>query len=250
MNKHFDLNRFWLLVKLELFQFRKGILITLDITMGMLFFFGFLLAIIVDPSLIVYEHHQNYAFTLLAGGFVLSSLAFRDLSSPLKRSRFLTLPVSAFERFLSMWLLTCLGWVLLYSFTFWVFVQLANPLGRALFGHVTFEEFDPLGPFALMMIKIYVVLQGIFLVGATQFRSYVLPKTLATLIIVAIPMAVMLYLGVGERMEDNEMCLVESEKLVQSTSHIFWQGIVYAFWWGLAPLCWVLTYLGLREQEA
>jgi len=28
-----------------------------------------------------------------------------------------------------------------------------------------------------------------------------------------------------------------------------WQVIIWLFWWVLPPLCWVITYLGLKEQE-
>jgi hypothetical protein len=31
--------------------------------------------------------------------------------------------------------------------------------------------------------------------------------------------------------------------------YLFWQLAVWMFWWILAPLCWVITYFGLKEQE-
>src|SRR5688572_27476939 len=107
----FDVSRFGLLLRLELFRSRTAIGMMLVITLGMLILFGLLLDIIVSNIRLVYDHHENYAASLLIGGFIMTSLAFTDLSSPLKRSNYLALPASTFEKFLSMWLLTSVGWV-------------------------------------------------------------------------------------------------------------------------------------------
>jgi hypothetical protein len=100
LKNYFNIKRFWLLLKLELFKSRKGIAMTFVITFGMLFFIGLLFGIVVEPNLIVFEHSGSYVFTLLTGGFILSSLAFNDLANDLKRFRFLTFPVSVFRKVL------------------------------------------------------------------------------------------------------------------------------------------------------
>ena len=183
LKNHFDISRFWLLLKMEINRSRKGVLMTLIITFGFLFFVGLLLAPVINPGMVVYEHSAQYAFTLLAGGFILSSLAFRDLGNNLRRYNYLTLPVSAFEKFLSMWLLSSFGWILLYTLIYTIYTVFANTIGQLLFHDIAFETFNPFGPFAFKFMRFYFVLHGIFLAGAAHFKGYPFPKTLLTLII-------------------------------------------------------------------
>lgn len=121
LKNHFELSRFWLLLKMEMARSRKGILMALVITFGFLFFAGLLLTPVLEPGMAVFEHGSGYTFTLLIVGFIFSSLAYRDSGNTLRRSNYLTLPVSAFEKFLSMWLLTSVGWILVYTIIFTVY---------------------------------------------------------------------------------------------------------------------------------
>ncbi|MGL1885423.1 MAG: hypothetical protein OCD76_02815 [Reichenbachiella sp.] len=250
LKNHFNIKRFWLLLKLEYYRSKKGLTMTLGITFGMLFFIGFLLTMAVEPSVIFYEHNQNYAFTLLIGGFVLSSLAFSDLGNGLKRSNYLMLPASTFERFLSMWLLTSFGWVIAYSIEFYFYTLIANNIGHFIFPYVEFQSFDPFGSFPTTIIHYYLVLQGIFLIGAVHFRGYVLPKTLMTLILAAFSCGLIAYFMIHNIMnEDSEECLTQTEIFEGSPVDYFWKWTVAAFWWLLAPITWIITYFGLKEQE-
>ena len=98
VKNYFDLSRFWLLLKMELFRSRKGLLLMLVIIFGILFFAGLLLTCAIEKKRIFDEHPSNYAFHLMIGGFILSSLAYNDLSNTLKRYRYLTLPASKIGR--------------------------------------------------------------------------------------------------------------------------------------------------------
>lgn len=247
LKNHFDISRFLLLLKMEISRSRKGVVMTLIIIFGFLFFVGLILAPIIDPSMIIYEHTIPYAFTLLAGGFILSSLGFRDLSNSLRRYNYLTLPVSAFEKFLSMWLLTSVGWILLYTITYTIYTLFANTIGQLLFHDITFETFDPLGPFAFKFIKFYFVLQGVFLAGAAHFKGYPFPKTLLTLILFSAFCGLITYLIMKDMFSFE--CTSESNPLIGMPVNNIWLVVQWLFWWLLAPLCWVITYLGLKEQE-
>ena len=220
---------------------------TLIITFGFLFFVGLLLAPVIDPGMVLYEHSTPYAFTLLAGGFILSSLAFRDLGNNLRRYNYLTLPVSAFEKFLSMWLLSSFGWILLYTLIYTIYTVFANTIGQLLFHDIAFETFNPFGPFAFKFMRFYFVLHGIFLAGAAHFKGYPFPKTLLTLIIFGAFCGLITYI-IMRGMFDFE-CTSESNPLIGMRVYNIWLVVKWLFWWLLAPLCWVITYLGLKEQE-
>ncbi|WP_422358808.1 hypothetical protein [Reichenbachiella sp.] len=250
MSHYFNIHRFLKLLKLELFRSFRGIFIAFEITFGMLFFVGLLMSIIVEDSMVFFEHTRGYAFTLIIGGFVLSSLAFNDLSHSLKSSNYLTLPTSTFEKFLSMWLLTSVGWIVFFSFTYYLYtVFVANPIGTMIDANMRFEDFDPLSDFALSVMQYYFVLQGLFLVGASHFNGYVFPKTIFTVILVAIVAGTTFYFIMGDLMQDDQECLSDNNPYVDKPIYKIWLLAQWAFWWLLAPFCWVVTYLGLKDRE-
>lgn len=246
----FNVSRFALLLRLELFRSRKAIAMMLVITLGMLILFGLLLDIIVSNIRLVYDHHENYAASMMIGGFIMSSLAFSDLSSSLKRSNYLVLPASTFEKFLSMWLLTSAGWVVLYTLTFWVYTLLVNPMASLLFRSITFQPFEPFGEFSITVIQYYFVLQGIFLVAASHFRGYVFAKTVVVLVLFALVIGIVAYFIMRNSfLADHECTAGRCEILDAMSVHTGWLVVKSLFWWVLAPLCWILTYLGLKETE-
>lgn len=246
---YFELSRFWLLLKVELYKSRKGVLMTFVITFGMLFFAGFLLDIIVGQQEVFFEHQENYTFALMTGGFILSSLAFDDLSNTLRRYHYLTLPASTFEKFVCMWLLTSAGWIILFTIIYSFYTFIANAVGPILFRHISFQPFEPLGEYSLTTMKSYFVLQGIFLVGAAHFRNYVFPKTLFTLILFGTVCGAIAYFIMEDLLLAHECNAGECELVKRMKVHQAWLLVKWLFWWVLAPLCWVITYLGLKEQE-
>ena len=220
---------------------------TLIITFGFLFIIGLLLTPLMDPDLVVVEHYAGFTFTLLIGGFILSSMAFRDLHNNLKRYTYLTLPASTVEKFISMWLLTSVGWILLYLVFFTIYVPFANSIGQIVFHDLTFLPFNPFGQPVIKAIRFYFVLQGIFLAGAVHFKGYPFPKTLLALVLFGAVCSVIFYLIMKDmfEMELNSDLTVFMDKPVYK----LYTALQWMFWWLLAPLCWVITYLGLKEQE-
>ena len=161
-----------------------------------------------------YAHHENFALSLLIGGFILSSLAFRDLGNTLLRSRYLTLPVSTFERFFCMWLLTAIGWIIVFTAIFSAYTALANMVGRLLFADINFLPFNPFGEFAISSMKYYFVTQGIFLVGAAHFKGHVFPKTLFALISFTAICGIIAYFIMSDIIFSDHVCTGDECELV------------------------------------
>ncbi len=249
MHSYFDISRFWLLMQLELFKSRRAIVMTLVIIFGLSFFMGMIVDLTIEPLTTVFDHYENYAFSLLIGGFILSSLAFHGLRNTLTRYQYLMLPVSAFERVLCMWLLTSLGWILVFTLTFTLYTLFANTVGQLLFSQVKFNGFNPFNEQAFTPMKYYFVCQSVFLVGAAYFRGYVLPKLLILLIAVAFTFLIITYSILNDVMladyHTDEECDWENMPGIKTV----WTGVKFFFWWILAPMSWVLTYLGLKDQE-
>jgi hypothetical protein len=247
---HIDFKRFWVLLKLEVFRHGRGIGLTFVVTFGLLFLLGLLLSLAVEGNVKTFRHEENYVASMLIGGFVLTSIAFSDLTEPLRRSRYLALPASVFEKFAVMWLLTCVGWVLLFSVVYTAYSHVANPVAKMVFAHVTFEPFDPFGAIALETIKYYVVLHAIFFLGAAHFRGYAIAKTIFALVILGVVIGLVLYFSLGDIfLSDHDCDGNECELVDQMADHSLWAITKFGFWWLLAPSCWVLTFLGLKEQE-
>ncbi len=250
LKNHFDLSRFWLLLKMELFKSRKGVLMTFVIVYGMLFFLDFLLSNFIDKGKLVHEHTGSYTFPLIVGGFILSSMAFGGLGSSLKRHQFLTLPVSSLERFLCMWLLTTVGWIASFTIAYSVYAVTVNQVGQAMFNNVTFRAFEPFGANTLTSIRYYFALQGIFLAGAVYSKGYALPKTLFALVVFFLICGVLTYLIMKDVfLAEHECNGLDCILLKRIDVHPVWAAAQWMFWWVLAPLTWVATYVGLNDQE-
>jgi hypothetical protein len=251
MTRHFNISRFGLLMKMELFRSRNAVVMTFVIAFGLLFFIGFLLDAAVEPRPVFDSHHSNYASSLLIGGFILSSLAFNDLGNTLKRYQYLTLPASTFEKFLSMWLLTSFGWIISFTLIYTMYTFLVNSLGPILFDKMTFPAFEPFSEFPINSMRAYFVLQGAFLVGAAHFRGYAFAKTLLVLILVAAVIGALVFFTLkGAFLSEHECSGDDCELVDQVEAHGFWLLLQWLFWWALAPLFWLTAYLGLKDQEA
>ena len=218
------------------------------ISFGLLFI-GLLLGSIFGYEKVIETHPGSYAFALISGGFILSSLTFNDLSNPLKRYNYLTLPASTLEKFISMWFLTCVCWVVVFTFAYFIYSLIANAIGHFLFRNITFLAFDPLGKIPLSAIKYYIILQGIFLIGAIHFKGYVFPKTIFALLLFGMVCGIIFYFTMSDLFQFDSEYISEYSSMKGTTLYQVWLIIQWMFWWMLAPLCWVITYIGLKEQE-
>ncbi len=247
---HFEPARFWALLKLQLARSRKGVTMTFLIVFNLLFFVSMLLNLYVEPAQKVFTHYGDFTSSLLITGFILSSLAFRDLGHPLKRYHFLALPASAFEKFLSQWLLTSLGWTCLYTVAFTLYTWLANPLGQLLFPEVDFQPFNPLNPKAVSAIQFYLVLQSLFLLGSVQFRGYAFAKTIGVISVFTGLCLLAAYFIMKELFLSPHECHgYHCEYFDHFSHHWIWLVAKVLFWWLLAPLSWFITFLAIREKE-
>jgi hypothetical protein len=248
LSNYFEPSRFWLLLKMELYKIRKGFLLTFVVIFGLLFT-GFILENIFSSNKIFDSHPAGYAFFLLIGGFILSSLAFNDLSNPLRRYNYLTLPASTFEKFFSMWLLTCVCWIIMFTLTFIIYTLIANSIGHLFFKKMTFLAFEPLAKTPINSIKYYIIFQAIFLVGAVHFRGYVFPKTIFTLLLFGMVCGIIFYVIMADIIHSDFECPGDFNPLLEKPLLKIWHIVRWLVWWMMAPLGWVITYMGLKDQE-
>ena len=248
LSNYFHPLRFWLLLKMEMHRSRKGFLITFIITFGLLFT-GFIIENIFSPHKVYNTHGESFIFFLLLGGFIMSSLAFNDLGNPLRRYGYLTLPTSSFEKFMSMWVLTCAGWIIMFSFTFFVYSLIANSAGRFFFRNMSFLAFDPFDGSVGRGIIYYIMFQAIFLVGAVHFRNYVFPKTIFAFLLFGMICGLIFFLTMADIILTADQCPAGYNPFEEESVKKFWLVVSRPGSWLLAPLCWFIAYTGLKEQE-
>jgi hypothetical protein len=123
-----------------------------------------------------------FGIYLLGGGLLLTSLAFHDMHHPLEGHRYLMLPCSNLERFLSRYLLTGPLLLLYVVLSFNAMDWLANQL-TLVWINARDPAFSPLGPSALLMMRVYLVAQVLVLTGAICFRSLAMPRTVLFLLV-------------------------------------------------------------------
>ncbi len=246
MNKHFHFSRFWLLLKVDFLKGQRATLMTVAVILGIMTV-GTVVEPLLDDNKII--HAENFAYGLFIGGFILSSQAFSSLSNSLKSFQYLTLPASTFEKLLSMWLLTCIGWMVVYILAYWVCSPLINLTAQLSSSSVVIVSFNPFSGFVILALKFYFVLQGIFLVGAVHLKGYVLPKTLFALVLYGILGMLIFYLFLGDMMNSEVEQALADINFSIPTLNVFRAILEWIFWWLFAPLCWIITFLGLKEKE-
>lgn len=128
-----------------------------------------------------------YGITLLGGGFLYTSVAFRELNRPTTGHVYLMTPASTLEKFLTKWLLTTFGYVLAHLVVFSLYVLIMNGL-HSTWSTEQFSEFSlssAQGPVPIL-IQVYLCVQSLYLVGAVWFNKFEFFKTPLALNIVSL----------------------------------------------------------------
>ena len=208
---------------------------------------------------------------LFLGGFIVTSLSFREVWHNGEGIFYLTLPGSIFEKLLSKLLMTSIGFGL-GSLAFMTAVAAVSEGIDILvfgFGH---GMFNPFNPAALVNLGRYLLLQSVFLLGSIWFRKLALVKTVLWTVIFAIGLAIILAvvgrIALADHMVWNTVRAggsrmsgwsfnIGNERLqeifapgsaVYARLMIF-KTIATVLCYALAPVAWLATYFRLRETE-
>ncbi len=234
-NKFFDMKRFNRLVLNDLKINSKIILISI----AAVFVFWTLLSFgdggVLSRSL--------YTFVLYVGGFVITSRSFNDLHNSERAYHYLTLPCSNFERFLSKWIMTSIGYSFALLGLFSLYNLLKMGLHYALFSHhiPLINIFDP----ALWQsIETYIILHSIVFLGAVVFKRYSLIKTalsLGCLMLIFTVLTGSISFHFFSLWTPYAVQIQDFSAIVTLVLNILWLSI--------APFCWLVTYNRIKEYE-
>jgi hypothetical protein len=207
-------------------------------------------------------HEPMYYPLLFLGGYIVTSLTFKELHLNGQSVFYLTLPGSSLEKYLSKLLVTSAGYAFGSLFFYTAVSSAAEGINRLIFGY-GHPFFNPFERTALIAMAVYLVTQAVFLVGSVYFRKLAFIKTNLYIwlfgIVVVILVAVIGWLifrdyAVGNRIELDPYFqrLGESGELqtvLGPMAEKFWHVARVLFWGVMAPVCWLISYLRLRETE-
>jgi hypothetical protein len=195
MSQSFDFQRFRRVLANDALRIAKP---TLMSTVALFALTGIIYVSNFDPGHATNDPPVNvvlFSIYLLAGGLLLTSIAFQDMHHPLERYQYLMLPISNLERFASRYLVTGPLLVVYFVVAFAVMDWTGNALADWLRGSRD-PAFAPTSDQLLLIMRIYLGVHAIVFLGAICFRSYQLIKTALTLTLLCLSMPVVFYLSV------------------------------------------------------
>jgi len=244
-----NLKRLALLIKNDIMMHRHTVYIVIGTIIGILLLFNLIsphniYTINTDPTAMLW--------ILFLGGIWVTSLTFRELYDKEKNYLFLLLPCSNLEKLLNKLILTAIIYPLVVVILYTAFYWLIAIFTKLLY-HFTPALFDPFQATIWLNVASYIVIQSVFFLGAIYFKSHPIIKTFLCLIILGIIISIFTFItGIflfkslfvhGIFFLPNFRTLITPvEKSLADVIHI-------TFWIVLAPTCWIISYLRLKEFE-
>ena len=253
-NQIFTLPRFFNLFRAESLSGYKMTIIISSVVFAFLLLIATILASDHDSK----DFHQIwFSIVLLGGGFYFTSTSFQELNRKEQRMSYLLTPASIFEKFSKKLLITTVGYVVGVTFLYWIFSGVTEAISERYFNY-SFTAFNPFDDFFAFIIKLYLVIQSVFLLGAVTFNRFSFFKTLFSLVLLEIGLSLMAWLMIrivfAEYFESffvpiDNMSAMPSYTFLNFIEFTVWPLIQNIFWFLLAPVLWVVTYFKLKERE-
>lgn len=259
--EHFDIKRFWLVLRRDVFVQYRTIAVTVAAAFGVLLIAGLLSAYFGGDGDF---HTVGFTLLLFFGGFIFTAHVYHELHKPLEGAAWLLMPASTLEKFLARAVLVSVGMAVGGGIIYFFFALVSEGINQLIFarGH---ELFNPVGRDALLAMAHYMVWNAVILLGAVYFRKNSLIKTILSLTGLAILLALFAALVVRIVFAPYFSGLVitaEAEAaFTQVFSQVDWSGSILpvarvlgriaqvGYWAVLAPLCWIVGFQRLRETE-
>ncbi len=255
-NSNFSIQRIGYLIRKDIWESRKvaGII-------GMAVF-GFFFMIFMSFSKRANDtpHEVLYPMLLFVGGFIFTSIIFRELYTKPRGQFYLTLPASNFEKFSSKWLISAILYPVAITLSYWLFSIIANAVytylnGESLVGFMTDWTRD-----LKDLIPIYIVIQSVFFLGAITFTKYNIFKTFFSVFVLGIFLMIVsgflfrfimwdYFSGMAFDPQTNGMRLDISSSMQVFIQDYVLDAVKYFFWLGIAPFLLLVSYFKLKERE-
>lgn len=260
MNNFFSPGRFLGLLKEELRLDYRRYLIALGVIFGGLFIIWWFNAFDMSPD----EHLEDFHYVwfgiiLLGGGALYSSLAFTRFGDKPAKLFYLNLPASTFEKYASKWLLTAIFYPIVIWVLYLLFSWVVHKIHLAYTDGAPFTQLPVLGETTWLFIKLHIVIQSAFLLGAVIFHRYAIFKTIFSILVLEFALFAFAYIcarlifselfveSFAPRSPDMVYQINDSFKNFVDTQLV---GILKkVFWFLLAPFLLLVGFFKLKEKE-
>lgn len=184
-------------------------------------------------------HLYFFPFSLMLGGFVLTSLSFWEFSKKASRQFYLSLPASNLEKLVSKWLLTAVFFSLVWLGAYQLFEAFAQ-------FYMSAQGFTmvPLAVTDLWVwrwIGLYIGLQSTFLLAAAAFSRFTLFKSLLVLLSVVIVLWLTVKLILNGLYASNDRIYPQIDLILE----ISWKVLAFVVF----PTVLYICFLKLKEKE-
>ena len=253
-NQYFDFSRFVQLIRMEGANNYRWILF---VSLGVFVFLTIIALVMASDHDFRDFHKIWFAIVVLGGGFLFTSVCCSELDTKPSRMNYLMVPASGFEKFLVKLLLSGPVYLIGVITIYWIFTKLVSALSGYYF-NFQFDSFAPFSEFGWLIIKLYLVLQSVFLVGAIAFNRFSVVKTILSLNVLSIILGIIgfIFFRIIFWKYFNGFFSVDGgvpppdENFINFVEYSLWPAIQKIFWFGLAPLLWVVGYFKIKEREA
>jgi len=252
---NFNIERLVKQLKWDAFGHGRLLLIGFGVVFGLQAFMTFLA--VIDGNFGRGSFHEaNFGLLLMIGGLVFTSMIFSEMKEVQGRQFYLTIPSSHLEKFVSKLLITTVGFVVFTVISYWLFSFLNSFLAKILGGY-DFRVFYVFTKENIGLIKTYLVVQSIFLLGAITFRRTNFLKTgLAIFAIGAILTTIWgIFFGFtfwDKVSEGSWNFVINGDEIfydMERKGTFFLHLLYWLFWGALAPVMWLISYFKLTEKE-
>ena len=201
-----------------------------------------------------------FPFVLFAGGFVFTSVIYYEFNDKPGTHHYLSLPASTLEKYVSKWLISAIFFPIVTVLLFWLYTK----VGDYIYYRNDFYVFDGYIPWSitnwwtLFFIKIYIVIQVQYLIGAIVFQKYTYFKTsLSSFIITGVfVLLCMLAFRIiyaeyfASTFEFEDINIRPTDNAIDFLEHTFLRIIEILFWYVIPTVLLVVGFFKLKEKEA
>lgn len=252
----FNRNRFFVLIRNDLFTGYRNLLIAGGAIAGALLTIYLLTTWNNSNS----DFHRTFfPMVIFFGGYLMTSMIFKDMHEKQRNYIYLTLPASTLEKFLSRLLLTSVGFVAIVMALYYLFSWIAAGLSLLIFDR-SLPAFQPFTRETMTALGVYLVTQSVFLFAAVYFRSHAFFKTILSIFSFSFIVSIFTMLVVRIVFWEYFDGLFMPDHFDINLRYMFGDGESFGqfvsaaskilFWFVMAPYFWVLTYFRLKETEA
>ncbi len=198
---------------------------------------------------------------LLLGGLIITSLSFADdMFSKNGQQEWLMLPATSLEKFLAKGVLSAFAYPIALIVVFFLASVITEPIQLLFFGS-PITLFNPFTREVAAQLALYWVWQSIFLLGATYFHKGHFFKTILSLGVIGIALAILGLLFVkiifsikyGSSLRTFDVLFSFDRFLVDQASGAIGVFRVFGkmlFYVALPIFCWVTAYFRVEEVQA